>query len=49
MVLLTAGCATQLKIETDSDKVYDLSSYSTFSIEAFDAVSYTHLTLPTKA
>ena len=30
-VLLTAGCATQLKIETDSDKVYDLSIYNTNS------------------
>ena len=38
IVLLTAGCATQLKIETDSDKIYDLSSYGTFSIEAFDVI-----------
>ena len=36
ILLCISGCATQLKIETDSDKVYDLSSYSTFSIEAFD-------------
>jgi len=37
-LLFVGGCATQLKIETDSDKVYDLSSYSTFSIEAFDVI-----------
>ena len=36
IVLLTTGCATQLKIETDSDKVYDLTIYNTFSIESFD-------------
>ncbi|HHZ84192.1 MAG TPA: DUF4136 domain-containing protein [Gammaproteobacteria bacterium] len=38
ILLFVGGCATQLKIETDSDKVYDLSSYSTFSIEAFDVI-----------
>ena len=38
IVLLTAGCATQLKIETDSDKVYDLTIYNTFSIESFDVI-----------
>ena len=38
ILLFIGGCATQLKIETDSDKVYDLSSYSTFSIEAFDVI-----------
>ena len=38
ILLCIGGCATQLKIETDSDKVYDLSSYSTFSIEAFDVI-----------
>jgi len=38
IVLLTAGCATQLKIETDSDKLYDLSIYNTFSIESFDVI-----------
>jgi len=38
VLLFIGGCATQLKIETDSDKVYDLSSYSTFSIEAFDVI-----------
>ena len=38
ILLCISGCATQLKIETDSDKVYDLSSYSTFSIEAFDVI-----------
>ena len=38
IILLTAGCATQLKIETDSDKVYDLSIYSTFSIESLDVI-----------
>ena len=38
IVLLTAGCATQLKIETDSDKIYDLSIYNTFSIESFDVI-----------
>ena len=38
IVLLTTGCATQLKIETDSDKVYDLSIYNTFSIESFDVI-----------
>ena len=37
-MLLISGCATQLKIETDSDKVYDLSIYNTFSIEAFDVL-----------
>ncbi len=30
------GCTTQLKIDTDSDKVYDLSSYKTFSIETLN-------------
>ena len=30
IILLTTGCATQLKIETDTDKVYDLSIYNTF-------------------
>ena len=38
ILLFIGGCATQLKIESDSDKVYDLSSYSTFSIEAFDVI-----------
>ncbi len=38
ILLFISGCATQLKIESDSDKVYDLSSYSTFSIEAFDVI-----------
>ena len=38
VVLLTTGCATQLKIETDSDKIYDLSIYNTFSIESFDVI-----------
>ena len=38
ILLFIVGCATQLKIESDSDKVYDLSSYSTFSIEAFDVI-----------
>jgi len=38
ILLFIGGCATQLKIETDSDKIYDLSSYSTFSIEAFDEI-----------
>ena len=38
ILLFIGGCATQLKIETDSDKIYDLSSYSTFSIEAFDVI-----------
>ena len=38
ILLFIGGCVTQLKIETDSDKVYDLSSYSTFSIEAFDVI-----------
>ena len=38
IVLLTVGCATQLKIETDTDKVYDLSIYNTFSIESFDVI-----------
>jgi len=38
VLLFIGGCATQLKIESDSDKVYDLSSYSTFSIEAFDVI-----------
>ena len=38
IMLLTAGCATQLKIETDSDKIYDLSIYNTFSIESFDVI-----------
>ena len=38
ILLYIGGCATQLKIESDSDKVYDLSSYSTFSIEAFDVI-----------
>ena len=38
IVLLTTGCATQLKIETDSDKVYDLTIYNTFSIESFDVI-----------
>ena len=36
--LFIGGCATQLKIESDSDKVYDLSSYSTFAMEAFDVI-----------
>lgn len=38
ILLFIGGCATQLKVESDSDKVYDLSSYSTFSIEAFDVI-----------
>ena len=38
ILLFIGGCATQLKIESDSDKVYDLSSYSTFAIEAFDVI-----------
>jgi len=38
IILLTTGCATQLKIETDTDKVYDLSIYNTFSIESFDVI-----------
>ena len=38
IILLTTGCATQLKIETDTDKVYDLSIYNTFSIESFDII-----------
>ena len=38
IILLATGCATQLKIETDSDKVYDLSIYNTFSIESFDVI-----------
>ncbi len=38
ILLFIGGCATQLKIETDSDKVYDLSSYSTFSIESLDVI-----------
>jgi len=38
IMLLTAGCTTQLKIETDSDKIYDLSIYNTFSIESFDVI-----------
>lgn len=38
ILLFIGGCATQLKIESDSDKVYDLSSYGTFSIEAFDVI-----------
>ena len=38
VVLLTTGCSTQLKIETDSDKIYDLSIYNTFSIESFDVI-----------
>ena len=38
IALLTFGCATQLKIETDSDKLYDLSIYNTFSIESFDVI-----------
>ena len=38
ILLYIGGCATQLKIESDSDKVYDLSSYSTFAIEAFDVI-----------
>lgn len=38
ILFFIGGCATQLKIESDSDKVYDLSSYSTFSIEAFDVI-----------
>ena len=38
ILLFIGGCATQLKIESDSDKVYDLSSYSTFTIEAFDVI-----------
>ena len=38
ILLFIGGCATQLKIETDSDKVYDLSSYSTFSIEAYEVI-----------
>jgi len=37
-LLLVAGCATQLKIETDSDRVYDLSIYNSFSIESFDLI-----------
>ena len=37
-MLFTSGCATQLKIETDTDKVYDLSIYNTFSIESFDVI-----------
>ena len=37
-LLLVAGCATKLKIETDSDKVYDLSIYNSFSIESFDLI-----------
>ncbi len=38
IILLATGCATQLKIETDTDKVYDLSIYNTFSIESFDVI-----------
>ena len=38
IILLVTGCATQLKIETDTDKVYDLSIYNTFSIESFDVI-----------
>ncbi len=38
ILLFIVGCATQLKIETDSDKVYDLSIYNTFSIESFDVI-----------
>ena len=38
ILLFIGGCATQLKIESDSDKVYDLSSYSTFSIESLDVI-----------
>ena len=30
------SCTTQLKIVTDSDKVYDLSTYKTFSIETLN-------------
>ena len=38
IAVLTFGCATQLKIETDSDKLYDLSIYNTFSIESLDVI-----------
>ena len=38
IILLVTGCATQLKIETDTDKVYDLSIYNTFSIESFEVI-----------
>ena len=38
IILLVTGCATQLKIETDTDTIYDLSIYNTFSIESFEVL-----------
>ena len=34
--LFITSCTTYLKIETDEDKAYDLSSYKSFSIEVSD-------------
>ena len=50
ILLLTASCSTISNFnETDKDIVVKSQSGNYLGIEATDPVSYTHLTLPTKA